>query len=606
MRMGFKSFLLAALTALISPLAVHADEQPLSPDEFLKSEGNIDSVRLRGVVEDAFLDEVDPRFLYYILDSSGLKVLVSVKFDGADPSRLLSLAGRNVEVHGNVRTTYSFVSRAYLGRMFTVSDPSGVVTLGGDPDPFDVPVLSLHDGMLPEELHGLGRRRVSGHVLAVWSGRSVLIRTFDGRPVTLRLTAGTKSPAYGDAVEAVGTVETDTYNIGLSHARWRPTSAPVDLVRSVVPVTAKSLLVDDNGKRRYQSKRHGQVIRLTGVVRGISDIDSGRFEIEEGDRLITIDASTVTGALERVSRGCTVEVTGTCVLDIDFWRPDMILPRIRGLIVIPSLPEDIRVTATAPWLTPGRAWSIVAALCGFLAVVVLWNRILWFKAFKRGRELSREILARAEADMRTRERTRLAVELHDSIVQSLSGVLMELETAKRIAPVQNEECAHHLVIAERTLRSCHADLRNCLWDLRSEALEEPDMSAAIRRTLLPHVKGVSLDVRFNVARSRICDNTAHTILRVVRELALNGIKHGGADHIRIAGIAEDGVLRISVSDNGSGFNPDTAPGIAEGHFGLMGVRERVDALSGKFEIAALPHGGTRAVLTIPLHKGDAK
>ena len=603
--MGMRNmFYLIAAAAILASQAAVGEDRLITSGDFFAAAGNLDNVRLRGVVEDAFLDEVDPRFLYFILDSDERKVLVSVMIEGSDPGEMLALAGRRVEVRGNVRTTYSFVSRAYLGKMFTVGDPKRVVTLGGDPDPFEAPELSLYDGILPEEIHAMGKRRVSGRVHAVWGGRNVLIRTAEGRPIRVRLSSEATTPSNLSWIEAVGVAETDTYNVGLSHALWRPKEGPEPGEYPVVQVTAKDLLTDTHGNRRYRTKLHGQLIRLSGIVRGISDIGSGCFVIEEGDDLVTIDVSSVPDALERVTRGCTVEVTGACVLDVDFWRPDMIFPRIRRLIVIPSTPDDIRVTAKAPWLTPGRAWGVFAALGGFLAALFLWNRMLWFKAFRRGKALSREILARAEADMRTRERTRLAVELHDSIVQSLSGVLMELETARRIAPVADEGCARHLDLAERTLRSCHADLRNCLWDLRSEALEEPDMSAAVRRTLLPHMKGITLDVRFNVARSRLSDNSAHTILRIVRELALNGIKHGKADHIKIAGVVDNGSLLISVTDNGSGFDPATAPGIADGHFGLTGIRERVDTLSGKFKIAALPHGGTRAVLSIPLHKGD--
>ncbi len=202
--------------------------------------------------------------------------------------------------------------------------------------------------------------------------------------------------------------------------------------------------------------------------------------------------------------------------------------------------------------------------------------------------------------MRTRERTRLAVELHDSIVQNLAGVIMELETAKRMIVGVNDEPLEHLRRAERAMRSCHADLRNCLWDLRSEALESDDMEQAIRTTLLPHLKGTTADVRFNVPRAALSDNTAYAILRIIRELTLNAIKHGGAKHVKIAGAAEESVLRVSVRDDGAGFDPDAVPGVTEGHFGLDGIRQRVRSFSGTFEMTRSAEGGMRAVVTIPI------
>ena len=175
---------------------------------------------------------------------------------------------------------------------------------------------------------------------------------------------------------------------------------------------------------------------------------------------------------------------------------------------------------------------------------------------------------------------------------------MELECVRRMVP--DAVKGGFLDRAMNTLRSCHSELRNCLWDLRNEALEEPTMTAAIRRTLVPHLSDAALDVRFNFPRVRLSDTTAHTILRVIRELALNGIRHGGADRIKIAGAVEGEELKISVRDNGCGYDPATAPGVAQGHFGLEGIRERIRALSGSFTIGPRDHGGTRAVITIPI------
>ena len=156
----------------------------------------------------------------------------------------------------------------------------------------------------------------------------------------------------------------------------------------------------------------------------------------------------------------------------------------------------------------------------------------------------------------------------------------------------------HLGIAARTLKSCRDELRNCLWDLRNRALEAKDINDAIRQTLTPHIAGVELVIRFNVPRARISDNTAHAILRIIRELTLNGIRHGKATKIWIAGSLDGAKLRFSVRDNGSGFNPKEAPGFSLGHYGLLGIRERIDAFEGEFRIDSTPGKGTKATITI--------
>ena len=158
----------------------------------------------------------------------------------------------------------------------------------------------------------------------------------------------------------------------------------------------------------------------------------------------------------------------------------------------------------------------------------------------------------------------------------------------------------HLCIAAKAHKSCRDELRNCLWDLRSQALEETDMTKAVLKTLQPVVNDSRLAVRFNVPRTRLSDNTAHALLRVVRELVVNAIRHGDAKSVKVAGTINNGKLLCSVTDNGCGFDPDAAPGVLQGHFGLQGIQERIDEIGGTFEITSTPGTGTKATISIPI------
>ena len=128
------------------------------------------------------------------------------------------------------------------------------------------------------------------------------------------------------------------------------------------------------------------------------------------------------------------------------------------------------------------------------------------------------------------------------------------------------------------------------------------MNTAILRTLQPHVNDSRIAVRFNVPRAKISDNTAHALLRVIRELVINAIRHGNATAVRVAGSLDPDVLRCSVTDNGSGFDPETAPGVLQGHFGIQGMRERIDELGGTLTLDSAPGKGAKATITIPLPK----
>ena len=88
------------------------------------------------------------------------------------------------------------------------------------------------------------------------------------------------------------------------------------------------------------------------------------------------------------------------------------------------------------------------------------------------------------------------------------------------------------------------------------------------------------------------------MLRIIRELVVNAIRHGGAKSIKVAGEYHDGTVSFSVRDNGFGFDPATAPGPLQGHFGLQGVRERLDKFNGNLMIDSRPGKGTRIFVTL--------
>ena len=100
-----------------------------------------------------------------------------------------------------------------------------------------------------------------------------------------------------------------------------------------------------------------------------------------------------------------------------------------------------------------------------------------------------------------------------------------------------------------------------------------------------------------------CDNTAHTILRIIRELAINAVQHGKATSIKVAGSVEAGKLLFSVKDNGCGFDPERAPGMAQGHFGLQGIRDRIEAFEGEMSVQSAPGKGSRIAITLNLPQG---
>ena len=365
---------------------------------------------------------------------------------------------------------------------------------------------------------------------------------------------------------------------------------------------ARQLLEDESGQPMVNFQYHGRVIRLQGVVRRVSAAD-GRFDLESGSHLIPVDCNSNPGILEEILVGGTLSVCGVCIVETESWRPGIVFSHVRGVTLVPRSPDDLRIISRPPWWTIERLLIVIGALVAALAGILLWNRILNRIVNRRSRELLKEQIAHTSSVLRIDERTRLAVELHDSLSQNLAAVSMQLSSARSAKAAEQPAAEErHLATAEKMLDSCRTELRLCLWDLRSDTMEEADFSEAIRKTLKAIAHGSNVTVDFRATRSHVSDSTAHAILMIIRELVSNAIRHGHARNIGITGGRRGGELAFSVRDDGCGFDVATRPDQSEGHFGLEGIEHRVRNLNGTFSLTSAPGRGTTATVTLNLDK----
>lgn len=541
-------------------------------------------IQVEGIIIDAFHDEIDSKFVFFILANGPDTISLTHMSNGStvDFSRFV---GATVSAKGICNFTKT-LSRGKIGPELGIHDLSDLTIVTPPPaDPYDVPPLrgTIHD-IRNQSFGPMRRSKATGRVTAVWQGRCLLVESDKGELSKVEL-ADAAPPRYSDFVEAVGIVETDLYHLNLSRAIWRPTTPFATSERTPETVSAEFMLTDGKGHQEFKVRYHGKPIRITGLVRHLPAPSNGegRINLECGDYLVPVDFSSVPEALNEVESGCQVEVTGTCVMDVETWRPQAPFPHVKGFAIVVRTPADICVLARPPWWTPQRLLAVIGLLALALGGVLLRNRIL-----------------KRIAETKLRERTRLAVELHDAVSQNLTAVALEVNAADALADENLNEAHGHLRLAAKTLKSCREELRNCLWDLRNNALEETNMSEAIRQTLSPQIGSTNLTVRFNVPRSRFTDNTAHAVLHIIRELAVNAVRHGNATAIRIAGSIDGNRLLFSVRDNGEGFDPAAAPGVEQGHFGLQGIRERVKGFAGEFDVKSTVGKGTRISIALTL------
>lgn len=203
-----------------------------------------------------------------------------------------------------------------------------------------------------------------------------------------------------------------------------------------------------------------------------------------------------------------------------------------------------------------------------------------------------------------RERRRIARNLHDDVSQTLALAQMRLGAIENSIDTKNLEDEVRQV-RDYIGKSLHST-RSLTFDLSPPMLYEMGLEAALERLVDRMNSEHSVDMCF---QDDGCDKTLPTEVRVslfraVRELIINAVKYSQADRIEVGTTRQGDCFRITVEDNGMGFDPEEI-GFhrhKEGGFGLFNIQERTRHLGGEFELQSAPGEGTRATLSIPLDK----
>lgn len=202
----------------------------------------------------------------------------------------------------------------------------------------------------------------------------------------------------------------------------------------------------------------------------------------------------------------------------------------------------------------------------------------------------------------SRERNRMARELHDTLAHTLSALSVQLETAKAYFNVDLDAAKELIGKALQGTRSGLVETRAALKSLRASPLEDLGLLLALRKMSEEAANRAKLKLHLSLPDQLepLPPDVEQTVYRVAQEAVANAAHHACAKNLRLHLTIADGGLALIVSDDGLGFN--VQEGEAMGHFGLTGMRERAELVGGQLIIESRPGQGTTIELKIRLER----
>jgi signal transduction histidine kinase len=197
------------------------------------------------------------------------------------------------------------------------------------------------------------------------------------------------------------------------------------------------------------------------------------------------------------------------------------------------------------------------------------------------------------------ERTRMAREIHDTLLQSLVAVTLELEVlATQLGPVSNSTTDSIRRLRMR-LEEHLRDARQAINNLRTVTCSDRDFPTRLKQAAEQLTAGTLVRFEF-VMHGQYCSCSAHVeeqLLRIGQEAIINAIRHGQPNRIRLEVHYDDESVSLRISDDGSGFSPRPPDG--QGHWGLVTMRERAEGIGGRLKLRSEPGGGTDVETVVP-------
>ena len=197
------------------------------------------------------------------------------------------------------------------------------------------------------------------------------------------------------------------------------------------------------------------------------------------------------------------------------------------------------------------------------------------------------------------ERQRLSRQMHDGPAQALSNFILQTEIAMRLMDVDTSQAREELNNLKSSAMSTFQKVRNFIFELRPMMLDDLGLAPTIRRYADAFKEQAGLDVSVAITghERRLEPYLEVMLFRAIQELLGNAARHSQATLVKVTLDLGEDRIRVSVDDNGKGFDPDATQ--QGNNLGLKLIRERTEMLGGTFEIDSAVGKGARILFAVP-------
>jgi signal transduction histidine kinase len=203
------------------------------------------------------------------------------------------------------------------------------------------------------------------------------------------------------------------------------------------------------------------------------------------------------------------------------------------------------------------------------------------------------------------ERMQISREIHDTLAQGFAAISIHLQSVEEAWIAEPTAARRHLEVAQGLSRENRAQARTFMRELRTDSEDGDDLGRSILGMVERLARGSAArtDVRITGRPGHVDPNVAHNLLRITQEAVTNALRHSGARRVCIAVNFSRTQVHLHVNDDGAGFDVGSRDNEKLAHFGLVGIKERIEKIGGSLAITSTRGGGAEIHASAPRRQG---